>query len=451
MDLRDKKAVVAGMGRSAMAAVRLLLREGAVPVVSDCKDAESLAEHCGVLAELGVSYETGGHSDAFFGDADLAVISPGVPASIGPLSALRARGVPVISELELGWRFCGSQVLAVTGTNGKTTTTELLKAMLTACGHTVGLAGNNDLPLSQAVLEEPAPKYMVLEVSSYQLEAVERFHPWIAAVLNVTPDHLGRHGTMETYAETKARIFAQQTWGDTGVVNLDDPYVAKMALPETARRVGFSLSQWSVDGLWQDGKHFLAGDKVVGELADNPLPGAHNLSNVLAALAMMRAGGFDRDGVLRGLRTFQGVEHRIEFTGEYEGVAYYNDSKSTNIDSLRVALESFGCPIVLIAGGRGKGSSYDGLRDLVKQHVARLVTLGEDAALMEQAFGDLAPYQRAESMAEAVALARAGAQPGQAVLLSPGCASFDMYRNFEERGRHFKACVRELFAQETQQ
>jgi UDP-N-acetylmuramoylalanine--D-glutamate ligase len=253
---------------------------------------------------------------------------------------------------------------------------------------------------------------------------------------------------MENYAATKSRIFARQTWGDAAVLNLDDPYTAQMVPPEAVRRIGFSLSEWTVDGFWQDGKSILAGDRAVAALTDNPLPGRHNLANVLAALAMMHAGGFEWDRVLAGLRAFRGVEHRIERVAELDGVAYYNDSKSTNIDSLRVALESFEQPLVLIAGGRGKGSSYAALREVVKGRVKHLVTLGEDAPLLEETFGDLTPFRRASGMAEAVALARGGAAPGDVVLLSPGCASFDLYRNFEERGRHFKACVRALAGKE---
>jgi UDP-N-acetylmuramoylalanine--D-glutamate ligase len=441
MDVRGKKVAVVGMGRSAVAASRLLLREGAHPFVSDCKQDDSLSAYCHSIEALGVPYEVGGHTPAAFEGADLAVVSPGVPPSIPPLEELRKAGGAVTGELELAWHFCRSKALAVTGTNGKTTVTELLHAMIQSCGHTVALAGNNDTPLSETVLLDTPPEYVVLELSSYQLETVDSFHPWIAAVLNVTPDHLGRHQTMENYAATKSRIFARQTWGDATVLNLDDPYTAQMFPPEAVRRIGFSLSEWTVDGFWQNGKYILAGDQAVAALTDNPLPGRHNLANVLASLAMMHAGGFEWGSVLAGLRAFRGVEHRIEHVAELGGVAYYNDSKSTNIDSLRVALESFEQPLVLIAGGRGKGSSYAALREVVKERVKLLVTLGEDAPLLEEAFGDLTPYQRASSMAEAVALARGGAAPGDVVLLSPGCASFDLYRNFEERGRHFKTCV----------
>jgi len=468
VELRGKNVVLAGMGRSAVGAAKLLLARGARPFVSDSNDGPSLDAHRTALDALGVAYECGGHTLRRFEEADLVVLSPGVPPAIAPVAQARARGVPVLGELELAWRFCQSRVLAVTGTNGKTTATELLRAMIAACGRSVALAGNNNTPLSLAVLENPPPEFIVLEVSSYQLENVETFHPWVAAVLNLTPDHLGRHGTMEEYAAMKARIFAPQTRGDAAVVNWDDPRTAAMPVPGGVRRMAFSLTDRIKDGCWADGAIIRHGDEAVAALADNPLPskmgtdtsrsktrslvsvpilpGRHNLANVLAALTMMRAGGFDWEGVLAGLRQFRGVEHRIEHVVTCDGVDYYNDSKSTNVDSLRVALESFDRPVVLIAGGRGKGADYRVLRPLMRRMVKHMVTLGEDAPLLEAAFGDLAPAERAESMVAAVTRARAAASPGDVVLLSPGCASFDMYANFEERGRDFKQCVRTLLA-----
>lgn len=447
MELNGKKVVVFGLGRSAVGAVKLLLREGARPFVTDSDDKPAHAPYQAELEGLGVPYEMGGHTERAQ-DAELAVTSPGVPPEIPPLQQLRDAGVPVIAELELGFRYCSSKILAVTGTNGKTTTTELLRAMIAACGHTVGLAGNNDTPLSQAVLAPTAPEYMVAEVSSYQLETVDTFNPWIGAVLNLTPDHLGRHKTMEGYAEAKNRIFENQGAGDTAVLNASDPYVCAMRTFDSVRRVMFDAHVPLREGLWCDGESFRDGERSLAPASSNPLPGRHNLENVLAALAMMRAGGFAWDGVLEGLRSFRGVEHRIEWTREIDGAAYYNDSKSTNVDSLRVALESFERPIVLIAGGRGKGSDYGVLTPLVRARVRHLITLGEDAPKLEEAFAALVSTDRAESMAHAVSMARECASAGDVVLLSPGCASFDMYDNFEERGRDFKVCVRRLAPEE---
>lgn len=438
----NKRVTIVGLGRSAVGAARLLQSVGAHPFVSDAADTPGMQGWKAELAALGVPYECGGHTERAFGACEVVVMSPGVPASAPVLVPLRARGVPVMAELELGFLHTQARLIAVTGTNGKTTVTELLRAMVAACGERVALAGNNATPLSQAVLEQPEAAYVVVEVSSYQLETCETFRPWLAAVLNLTPDHLARHGDMAGYAAAKARIFARQGVGDVAVVNEDDAYTRAMAVPPGVRRMGFSLHREVADGLWTDGSGIFDGRARVAHLSDIPIPGRHNVANVLAALTLMQAGGFAWEQVLHGLRHFAGVEHRIELVAEIDGARYYNDSKSTNIDSLRVALESFQAPIVLIAGGRGKGAPYDSLAPLIAAHTRQVVCIGDDAPLLEAAFGGVRPCVRAESMAEAVALARGAAQPGDVVLLSPGCASFDWYNNFEERGHDFKRCVR---------
>jgi UDP-N-acetylmuramoylalanine--D-glutamate ligase len=329
----------------------------------------------------------------------------------------------------------------VTGTNGKTTTTELARHLIEGCGHSVVLAGNNATPFSEAVLVEPPPGFIVLEVSSYQLETAREFRPWISAVLNVTADHLGRHGTKASYAAVKNRICAAQRAGDVAVLNADDPWTSRMEVPDGAARWTFSLATPQPRGLWLDGDVIRAGDEAVAAAGGIRLRGRHNLQNALAALTMMRAGGFDWPSALAALQTFTGAEHRIERVASVGGVAFYNDSKSTNVDSLRAALESFDRAVVLIAGGRGKGSDYRVLRELVRAKVKKLVTMGEDAARIEAAFEDLVPVERAATMEDAVRKAARPAGPGDVVLLSPACASFDMFDDFEHRGRTFKAAV----------
>ncbi len=432
------------MGRTALALARLLLREGAEPFISELKDQAACGEIPAALDDLGAAWECGGHSERALAGSALVVPSPGVPPASPVLQEARVSGIPVTGEMELAWRFANARILAITGTNGKTTTTELVRALIAACGHTVLLAGNNDTPLSAAVMAEPAPAYIVLEVSSFQLELAATFQPWSAALLNVTPDHLAWHGGMDAYIAAKRRLFAKQTSGDTAVLNDDDAIAASLDVPPEVSVWRFSLERPQDRGLWVRGDGIFHGGDRVARTADTPLPGRHNLQNALAALCMMRAGGFAWDRVLAGLREFKGVEHRIEFVAEQDGVAFYNDSKSTNIDSLKVALESFDRPVVLVAGGRGKGADYRVLRPLVARHVKTLVTLGEDAPLLEEAFGDLAATRRASGMHEAVTAARDAAAPGDVVLLSPACASFDMFDNFEHRGRVFKACVHEL-------
>ena len=444
MELRGKKVTVVGMGKTAQAAVRLLLREGAEPFVTDAGAPETLQPQTDKLRTLGVNFECGAHTAQAFAGAAWVLPSPGVSPRLPCIQEAVKGGAALLCELELASRFNSAPVLAVTGTNGKTTTTELLYALIAACGHRVVIAGNNETPFSSVVLSESNPEFIVLEVSSYQSELVQTFRPWIAAVLNVTPDHLARHGSMEGYAAAKARLFANQQGEDFCVLNADDAGVAAMADGVRSAVHWFSLKGPVQDGLWSSDGAILERDRHVADVKDILLPGRHNLSNVLAALSMMRAGGFDWSRTLKGLRNFRGVEHRIEFVVKRDGVSYYNDSKSTNLDSLRVALESFESPLILIAGGQGKGADYGILRDLVRRRVKQLILLGEDTPLMETAFGDVVPVARANSMEEAVQRAAVLAKDGDNVLLSPACASFDMFDNFEHRGRAFKKCVRKL-------
>ena len=440
----DKHVTVAGLGRSAVGAARLLQAVGAHPFVTDAADTPVMQHWKDQLDALGVPYECGGHTTRAFDPCDVLVMSPGVPAKSTAFAPLLARGVPMLAELELGFLHTSARVIAVTGTNGKTTVTELLRAMIAACGDSVVLAGNNATPLSLATLEQPDARYAVVEVSSYQLETCAQFRPWLGCVLNLTPDHLARHGDMDGYAAAKAKLFARQGEGDVAVLNEDDPHTRAMPTPTGVRRMSFSLHREVADGLWTDGDGIFDGRARVAHLSDIPIPGRHNVANVLAALTLLRAGEFPWEPVIHGLRNFKAVEHRLEFVAEIDGVRYFNDSKSTNIDSLRVALESFPTPIVLIAGGRGKGADYSVLAPLITAHTRHLVCIGEDAPLLEAAFGSLRTTSHAMSMADAVAQARGAAQAGDVVLLSPGCASFDWYNNFEERGHDFKRCVQAL-------
>lgn len=446
-DVKNKHVTVVGMGRTSVAAARLLLREGALPFVSDSENRSNMAAFKEELEALGVPYECGNHSPLAFRRAEIIMPSPGVPPSIEPIAHAVGNGAKLLSELDFAFSHCNKPILAVTGTNGKTTTTELLAALVRACGHRVALAGNNATPFSAALMG-PEFDYVVLEISSYQLESSRVFHPWIGAILNVTPDHLARHKSIEQYAAEKARMFARQTPQEFALVNADDAICAGLAGGTTAQRREFSLQKRVDEGLWLDGDIIREDAREVARRADIPLPGRHNAANALAALTMARAGGFDWEKCLAGLRSFRAVEHRIESVTTLDGVQYFNDSKSTNIDSLRVALESFDRPIVLIAGGRGKGSDYRVLRDLVAKHVKALITIGEDAPKLEAAFGDLAPFVRAQSMDEAAHRAQERASRGDVVLLSPGCASFDWFSNFEERGKVFKRAVAGLVSRQ---
>lgn len=448
MELKDKRVTLVGLGRSSVAAAQLLLRHGAHPFISEVGNSLALDPWREQCTQLGIPCETGGHSDITCEKADLIVLSPGVSFTAPLVEQARRRSIPTLGELELAWRFCTSKAIAVTGTNGKTTVTVLLRDMIATCGHSVALAGNNDTPLSQVVLEEEQPEWVVLEVSSYQLESVDMFHPTIACVLNVTPDHLSRHGSLEHYAIVKGRIFARQEAGDAAIRNADDSLVAALPALEVTRQLYFSMKNKGADTFHADDDAIYFGDQVVASCADNPLPGKHNVANVIAALAVMHAGGFNWPKTLEGLRNFKGVEHRIEYVMCLDGVEYYNDSKATNIDSLRVALESFSRPVVLLAGGRGKGSDYRPLCPLVRERVKHLVVYGEDAPLITAAYSECVPTEQAASMMDAVKRGRLAASSGEVVLLSPACASFDMYDNFEARGRDYKDCLRRLASEE---
>ena len=451
-DVWGKKVTVVGLGRTSMALVRLLLRHGAKPWVTEQSDSSVSRDHIDFLKTFKVPYELGGHTPAAFTDAAFVIPSPGVAPGIEPIQQAAAAGATVISEMEFAYEYCNSAIIAVTGTNGKTTTTELIRAIIESCGRSVALAGNNDYPFSAAVLEDPAPEFMVLEVSSYQLELTQTFRPWIGALLNVGVDHLGRHQTLQKYAAIKQLIFANQQAGDHAIFNASDRATCPAESVDDRAVWPFSLDSRQAQGVWLDGDTIRHGDEAIGQQSDAQLVGRHNGENVLAALSVARAAALPWEEVLEGLRGFAAVEHRIERVTTIDDVAYYNDSKSTNVDSLKVALETFGCeededtraPVVLIAGGREKESDYSVLIDLVADRVSTLVTFGEAAPLFEGIFGGRVSTTRASGMDDAVLKAAAVARGGDVVLLSPGCASFDMFANFEERGEEFKRQVFKL-------
>lgn len=444
-ELEGKKVTIVGLGRTALSLAQLLRRAGALPFVTEKNDDESIAERAAMLNELEVPCEVGGHTANAFNDAAAVIPSPGVSPRLPEIQDAVVRGAKLLSELEFASQFCSANIIAVTGTNGKTTTTELIRAMLHACGLTVSLAGNNAIPLSEAVLQVPQAEYIVLEISSYQLELTRTFRPWIGAVLNVRPDHMERHGTIENYAAAKARMFVNQAAGDHAIYNFDDPYCRRFGEHGPQKKWPFSMSQPVSDGVWLDGDIIRHGDAALATVDDIQIPGRHNVENVLAALAAVRAGEFQWDRVLDGLRGFGGVEHRIEFIENLDGIRFYNDSKSTNLDSLRVALESFDEPIALIMGGKSKGEDYAAIGDLVEKKVKGLVLIGDEARAIRKAIGRrVSTCLMAKDMNDAVLRATGSVTSPGVVLLSPGCPSFDWYNNFEERGVDFKQKVHEL-------
>jgi len=437
--------VVVGAARTGVEAARLLVRAGADVLLSDAAVPAEISSVKQRLSGLKIEYEFGGHKSESFTRADLVVLSPGVPGDIEPVRAAEHAGVPVLSELEFASRFCTSRTLAVTGTNGKTTTTTLVHRMVKEAGITTLLAGNNEFPFSSAVMVKPPPELIVLEVSSFQLERVERFRPDIGILLNVTPDHLERYVDVEDYRRTKMRLFARQDRDGTAILNGDDHRMSADADSIRAEKMFFSIERDVENGVFvSDGEIVAqspAGRRRLARVDDVALTGRHNLANTVAALCACVALGIPEEVQLRTVRAFHGLEHRMEFVATKRGVSFVNDSKATNLDAVKMALLSIDTPVVLIAGGRGKGSDYKALRPLVEGRVRALVLIGEDAPLIEAACGDLAPVSQAQTIEEAVAEAYATAREGDCVLLSPACASFDMFRDFEERGERFKAAV----------
>jgi UDP-N-acetylmuramoylalanine--D-glutamate ligase len=439
----DKHVVVAGGGRSGVAAAELLLARGARVTLSDISDSPSADR----LRAQGVAVELGPHRPGLFAGADLVVLSPGVPSEQEAIAAARRAGVPVIGEIELAFRWLAGRVIAITGTKGKSTTTTLAALMLREAGLDATAGGNLGTALSTQVPGTHPGALHVVEVSSFQLEATDRFHPWIAVLLNLSADHLDRHGTVERYAAAKARIFANQTPDDWAIVNADDAASVAMAAGARARRFDFGMNAAVTRGVTLDAGHIVRRDGNRTEpllpISSVRLPGRHLLADVMAAAAVACVAGAAPEAIRRAVERFEGLPHALERVAELDHVLFVNDSKATNIESARRSLESFPQGIVAIMGGRFKGGDFASLRDLVRERVAGIVAIGEAAPQIEQALGAVAPVRRAGSMRDAVSAAFALAPRPGVVLLAPACASFDMFRDYVDRGEQFRAAVRE--------
>jgi len=447
--LAGRRVTVVGLAKSGVAAARLLHAAGARVSASDAKSLAALGEETRGLLRLGVRVVADDATGAAVAGAELVVVSPGVPLEAPQLAPARRAGVPVIGEIELGWRALEADTIAITGTNGKTTTTALTGALLAEQHRPVLVAGNIGTPLCAHALTFPADGILVCEVSSFQLETTEAFQPRVAVVLNVTPDHLDRHRTFEAYLDAKARIFTNQTASDCAVLNRDDPPTRALASRTRADVLWFSRQRVLDHGVFvRDG--WIAAKlnghvETICPLSDIFLRGQHNVENVLAATACALWTGLAPEAIRRGIARFRGVPHRIELVRDLRGVQYFNDSKGTNVASTIKALESFAEPIVLIAGGVGKGQDFAALAAAARDRVSQAVVLGQDgpkiAAALEAAG---VPVRSAVSIEAALHAARDAASPGHVVLLSPACASFDMFDNYEHRGDVFRGLVQGL-------
>jgi UDP-N-acetylmuramoylalanine--D-glutamate ligase len=448
MDLENKRVLVVGLGKSGVASALFLKGRGAQVTVSDSKSEDSFREEIPLLLDHGIAVETGGHGERTFREQDLIVVSPGVPVDAPPLVQARAHGESVIGEIELAAQFLSGPIVAITGSNGKTTTTTLAGEIIKAGGFTALVGGNIGTP-AISLVEQANPKNItVLEVSSFQLETIQTFRPKVAVILNVTPDHLDRHRTFQAYTDAKARIFENQRSDDFLVLNADDPTCAELASRTRSKVFWFSRkNEVQLGAHVRDGRLFFRDGKGQYEImlaSEIPLKGDHNVENVLAAICVGALMGCRPEQIRQAIRNFKAVEHRLEYVATVRGVEYYNDSKATNVDATIKALESFPANIHIILGGKDKGSDYTVLSDLLRKRVKRVYTIGAAAEKIESHIKGAAEVIHAETLENAIQKAAATAQTGDIVLLAPACASFDQFNSYEHRGRVFKEIVHSL-------
>jgi len=450
MDLANKRVLVVGLGKSGVASALFLQARGAKVTVSDSKPQDQLGEEIPVLLDHGIAVETGGHGERTFRGQDLIVVSPGVPVDSPPLVQARALGEPVIGEIELASQFLPKNLVAITGSNGKTTTTTLAGEIIAGGGFSTAVGGNIGTPAISLVEQAMPDTVVVLEVSSFQLETIQTFRPKVAVVLNITPDHLDRHRTFEAYTNAKARIFENQQAQDFAVLNADDAASAGLASRTQAQVFWISRKKEVKQGAYvRDGRIFFRdakGQHEIMQTSEIPLKGGHNVENVLAAVCVGAVMGCDAGSIAKAVRNFKAVEHRLEYVATIRGVEYYNDSKATNVDATIKALESFPANVHLILGGKDKDSDYTQLNDLLQQRVNRVYTIGAAAEKIESQIKGV-EVDHSETLETALRRASAIAAAGDVVLLAPACASFDQFQNYEHRGRVFKEVVHTLAAE----
>lgn len=456
MEIKGKKCIVVGAGKSGLSAAGFLAGLGAGVILNDQADLEALLglEKKKELEEAGIILAGGGHHAELFSDRELIVLSPGVPASDQPLSSLLAhaekRGAEVISELELGYRFLDARIIAVTGTNGKSTVTTLLETVLAKSGKKVFAGGNLGTPLTEYLLGGDRADIAVLEVSSFQLERIKDFRPFISIMLNVTADHLDRYASMDDYVEAKRRIFMNQGDGDYAILNMDDERVAGFASSIKAVIVPFGISGPKAGGVYKDGDAIVSdieGLKASMDIALFEKNGIYNVENAMAVFAAAILCGLSEKQFCAGLEAFEPLPHRMQFVVEYMGIGFYDDSKATNVGAAVNSLENARGRVVLIAGGKDKGGSYEPLKEIVREKAKGVVLIGEAAATIGSALDGAAHIIFAEGMKEAVIQAFKVASKGDLIILSPACSSFDMYKNYMERGLAFQEAVRTLISE----
>jgi UDP-N-acetylmuramoylalanine--D-glutamate ligase len=447
IELRKMRVLAVGLARTGVATALFCARHNATVTATDMRTESELGDTPAKLREVGVKLELGGHQEQTYLAQDLIIPSPGVPADDPLLAKARSKGITVWSEIELAYRFMEGEMIGITGSNGKTTTTTLVHHILKTAGRKAILAGNVGKPLISCVEAMNSETVAVVELSSFQLELTDKFRPDIAVFLNLTPDHLDRHKEMETYAAAKARIFAKQTEMDTAVLNADDAPTAALA-PKRPQVFWFSRKESVARGACVRGEEIVVRhhkqEEFVMKTSEIPLAGGHNVENVLAAVMAARLAEVDAATIREGVRSFAGVEHRLEFVAEINGVRYYNDSKATNVDATLKALDAFPGGVLIILGGKDKGSDYTVLQKPLREKATLALLIGAAAGKIHRQIAGSVAIERAETLDRAVEIASQTAHRGDVVLLAPACASFDQFENFEQRGRVFKGLVKGL-------
>jgi len=449
MQLEGRRALVVGLARTGQAVARFLAARGARVTASEQRPESAVNGEVAALRKLGVEVELGGHRESSFLAADLIVPSPGVPLSLPALAKAKEKGIEVVSELELAWRFLRGTVVAVTGSNGKTTTVTLLGRIFAEAGRRVQVGGNIGTPLITLVESATDDTVHVVEVSSFQLEAVTSFRPRVAALLNITPDHLDRHSSMGDYVAAKARLFGFQQGDDFAIFNADDRTCAELSPEVRAQRFWFSRQRrldvgTFVENGWLCYRNSPSASEQVLPREEIRLKGQHNLENVLAATCAARVLEVAPERIRAAVAAFEGVEHRLEFVAEIDGVRWFNDSKATNVDAALKAIDAFEGNLIVILGGKDKGSPYTPLAASLRERARHALAIGAARDKIAAELAGAVPLERVETLHEAVLRAAALARPGDTVLLAPACASFDQFENFEHRGRVFKDEVRQL-------
>jgi UDP-N-acetylmuramoylalanine--D-glutamate ligase len=448
MDLLNKKITVLGGLLSGVASAKLIKKLGGIPFVSDSGSSEKLFEFVKQLEVEGIEFETGKHSNRVF-DCEFIIVSPGVPSNSDVILQAIEKNIKIITEVEFATRFCKGTIISITGANGKTTTTTLTGHVFNHCGLKTYLAGNIGEPLADMVLDVKENEFVALETSSFQLDYIDEFKPKISAILNITPDHLNRYEyKFENYIKAKYKIFQNQDAGDFTILNADNEPTARKDLNIKSKVIYFSLDKDMPNGVsLSNGEIFYKENgevKFSCAVADLSLRGEHNIANCMAVIAFAKICGADNQKIIEALGSFKGVEHRLEFVREIEGVKYINDSKATNVDSVWYALRTFDEPIFLILGGLDKGNDYNQIKDLVLSKAKKVYAIGKSADKVFDFFHSDVKVEIKKTLEECVVSANSEAREGDVVLLSPACASFDMFNGYEDRGRVFKEAVSKL-------